>query len=178
MLTCERLLEVLFYNKLTGIFRWRISPSNNVTAGDIAGYKNKKGYIIIKIDNKNYQAHRLAWLYEKGYFPEYGLDHKDRIPWHNWILNLREVSQSCNMRNTGNRKDNISGVKGVSWNKQKNKWWARIRVGGIDKFLGSYNSFDNAVCARFMAEQCLEWGNCDSLSPACRYVKTRVIDML
>jgi len=54
----------------------------------------KIGYIIIKINRKDYQAHRLAWLYEYGNFPKQTIDHINRIKTDNRICNLRDVSQS------------------------------------------------------------------------------------
>lgn len=85
------------------------------------------------------KAHRLAWLYIHGYFPEYGIDHKDRVTYHNWIDNLREATQQCNMRNTANSKNNTSGIKGVSFNKKRNKWSAYIMVNYVKKISGYIN---------------------------------------
>lgn len=171
-ITYERLHEVLDYNKKTGIFVWLISRKG-VKAGTVAGSK-QKGYLHIRIDWKLYKAHRLAWLYVYGYFPEHGLDHKDRIKHHNWIKNLREVSAQCNIRNTGNHATNISGVKGVHFHKAAQKWCAEIMVNKKSYYLGNYNSFDNAVCARLAGEQCLNWSNCDSSSPAYQYVQKMI----
>ncbi len=173
-ITYERVHEVLDYNKLTGIFIWLISANKNITVGDIAGHGDD-GYIRIKIDGKQYLAHRLAWLYTYGYFPEHGLDHKDRIRHHNWIENLREASKSCNAKNTGNRIDNTSGVKGVTWKKKSQKWCAQIKVNGSCKFLGEHKDFEEAVCHRLSGEQCLNWSNCDSSSPAYQYVQKNII---
>ena len=170
-LTQKRLKEVLHYNPETGIFTWRIATAKSIKIGDIAGCKGKQGYIPINVDNKRYYSHRLAWLYIHGYFPEHGLDHKDRIKHHNWIDNLREVSQQCNLRNTINSKNNTSNVKGVHWNKNANKWEARIKVNSKVKYIGIYKSFDEAVCARLAGEQCLDWADCDSSSPAYKYVQ-------
>jgi hypothetical protein len=173
-LTQKRLKKLLHYDSNTGIFT-RITAMKGVSAGDVAGCKNKNGYISIGIDYKEYLGHRLAWFYVHGYFPEHGLDHKDRVRHHNWILNLREASQQCNMRNTGNRKDNKSGVNGVSWCSSRTKWLADIRISGKTKSLGRYNSFCNAVCARLAGEQCINWSGCDSSSPAFKYVQQNVI---
>jgi len=171
VLTQERLKEVLHYNPMTGIFTRKITLSSNAAKGNIAGCSTPEGYKQIGIDGKLYKAHRLAWLYYYGYFPEHVIDHRDRIKHHNWILNLREVSTQCNLRNTGNPKDNTSGVKGVCWHKQSQKWMASIVVNRKYKYLGIFKSFDEAVCARLAGEQCLNWSNCDSSSPAYLHVK-------
>ena len=170
-ITQKRLKEVLDYNKETGIFVW-IKPTNrSVIIGSIAGCKNKYGYTQIRIDGNGYRANRLAWLYEKGYFPEHGLDHKDRVKHHDWISNLRETSNQCNQRNTDNPKDNTSGVKGVGFIKRDNKWKATIKINNKTKCLGTYKDFNNAVCARLAGEQACKWEGCDNSSPAYKYVK-------
>jgi hypothetical protein len=168
-LTQKRLKEVLKYYPSLGIFRWRTREGRKKNI--IAGYKNSRGYIVIGIDGKTYYAHQLAFLYIHGYLPENGIDHIDGNPSNNKIKNLREVSHQCNMRNTGNRINNTSGVKGVYWNKRDNKWRAQICINGEVKYLGIYKNFDNAVKTRYQAEKKLNWEGCDSSSPAYLYLK-------
>jgi len=164
MITYNILHEMLDYDLLTGIFRWKVRSANCVQIGDIAGYKNSLGYIIITVNEQSYKAHRLAWFYEHGYLPENDIDHEDRIRHHNWISNLREASKSCNQLNTGNRKNNTSGVKGVV--KFRDKWLVRLTINKRNTHLGYYKDFDEAVCARLVGEQGVDWAGCDSNSPA------------
>lgn len=174
MLTEKELKKILHYDPDTGIFVWKIKPSARVDLGSIAGCVHHHGYIEIKYKKKTYQAHRLAWLYKYGYFPENDLDHKDRIRHHNWIDNLREASRQCNLRNTGNRKNNSSGVKGVHWFKRTEKWHSKITVDRQLIHLGFYDDFLEAVCHRLTAEQAENWEGCDSSSPAYQYVKKHI----
>jgi len=169
MITQSRLKEVLDYDHLTGIFTW-VQSRRGVKKGSIAGTR-KDGYIHIKIDNKTYYAHRLAWLHYYGYFPENFLDHKDRIRNHNWIKNLREASSQCNLRNTGNYLSNTSGVKGVCFDKGKQKLAAAIRLNSKRYHLGYFTDLTEAVAHRLSAEQCLNWSNCDSSSPAYQHMQ-------
>ena len=169
-LTYNRLHQLLDYNPATGNFIWKESRGN-VKKGDIAGTIDKHGYHVIRIDRKLYKAHRLAWLYIHGYFPEHDIDHRNRLKPVNKIENLREVSRVCNTRNSGNRKDNTSGVKGVAYVKNSNNWLVRITVMQKTYSLGNYDDYDDAVCARLAAEQCLGWSGCDSSSPAFKYVQ-------
>lgn len=54
-------------------------------------------------------------------------------------------------------KNNQSGVKGVFWNSQKQKWQARILVNYIGEHLGFYNDIRDA--ARAYAMRAIEaWG--------------------
>ena len=170
-LTQTRLKEILYYDSDTGRFTWRKRVARGVKAGDVAGSYNGEGYRNIKINGKPHLAHRLAWMYIYGYFPEHGIDHINKNPADNRIDNLREASQACNRRNTGNFKNSRSGVKGVMWDKRNNKWQVLIKVNGKQIAMGRFNDFMEAVCHRLAAEECLGWSGCDSNSPAFQYVQ-------
>jgi len=133
-------------------------------------------YAYINVDKVTYRLHRIVWLYHKGYLPEHGIDHKDRIKSNTKIQNLREATQVCNMRNTGLNKNNKSGVKGVCWFKSLNKWHAQMTIQTKNKNLGLYKDFDNAVCARLAGEQCVDWAGCDFNSPAYLYVQENILN--
>jgi hypothetical protein len=112
-LTRERLMELLDYDPATGIFRHRVSRCS-VKAGDIAGRVEAKGYVCISIDGARYKAHRLAWFYIHGVWPEDILDHDDRTAGNNLILNLRPANGALNKANSRAPKNNTTGFKGVS----------------------------------------------------------------
>lgn len=169
-LTQKRLMEVLRYDPATGVFKWMESGSGR-RADLVAGYESPDGYTQIMVDGKNYFAHRLVWFLYHGYFPEHDLDHIDRDKSNNRLDNLREASRQCNVRNTGNRSTNTSGVKGVYWDKRDNKWYAQICISGKNKHLGLYENFDDAVMARYNKEKEVNWSGCDSSSPAYQYLK-------
>lgn len=50
-------------------------------------------------------------------------------------------------------KDSISGVKGVCWLKDRQKWKAYITVAGKTKSLGNYDDKNDAIKARQKAEE-------------------------
>ena len=175
-LTYERLKEVLAYNPKTGKFYNRIARGR-VPPGIEVGTVDPAGYLKINVDCKRYWAHRLAWFYTHGYFPENDIDHINRDPGDNRIANLREISHMCNSRNCGNRVNNSSGVKGTHWIKTYGKWEAYITVDSRKYNLGYYDDFDEAVCARLAAEQCLVWEGCDSSSPANAYFQEHINQM-
>lgn len=60
--TQEFLKSILEYEPLTGVFRWKTDRSGAVKIGSIAGGHHNKGYWHIRIGDKRYLAHRLAWL--------------------------------------------------------------------------------------------------------------------
>jgi hypothetical protein len=167
----DKLKYYLKYNKNTGIFIWKNKPNRNIKIGTCAGRILNTGYIIIGLDKKVYLAHRLAWYYVYGYFPENDVEHINQKKTDNRILNLREASHMCNLRNTGNFKHNKSGVKGVFWHKQTKRWGATIMVKQKNYDLGRYHNFYNAVYARLAAEQCLNWKNCEEKSPAYLFIQ-------
>jgi len=150
-LTQDRLKELLDYDPETGEFVWKISK-RGIRAGSVAGTLKPIGYICIRVDGKLYRAHRLAWLYTYGYFPENQIDHLNGIRDDNRITNLREVSQFCNMQNQKTRSDNTSGFPGVCWRKQRRKWKAQIQIQGKRYGLGYYDTALDAALARYIEE--------------------------
>lgn len=152
MLTQKRLLEVLNYNPETGLFTWKVSRGS-ARCGDDAATSYRGGYLSIKIDKKNYYAHRIAWVYTYGEWPTGEVDHINRKRDDNRICNLQVVCKSENLQNYQKRKDSSSGVRGVTYNKKSGRWSARIQVNKNRIDLGLYNSKEEAISARRDAEK-------------------------
>lgn len=172
-ITQSELKKMLHYNHNTGLFTWLIKPNRSIRIGDIAGTKNPDGYICIGINKYVYLAHRLAWLYDKGYCSENDIDHRDRIKHHNWISNLREGSRTCNMRNRNKQKNNKSGITGVCWNRQRKRWQADIQVYGKTIYLGLYDNISDATNVRWEAEKKYNFPNCNTTSSSYNYLKEK-----
>ena len=145
MLTIEQLKEVLDYNPDTGVFTWKKTCRNRVVVGSVAGNKDNHGYICIKINRKPYKAHRLAYLYMTGNFPENFIDHINHIRDDNRWTNLRDATYSQNQFNKSTNKTNTSGYKGVSWNKQVKKWRAQIKYMKKSIYIGYYTTPQEAA---------------------------------
>ena len=177
MLTQERVRELFDYRE-DGALVWKVRNSNVISVGRVAGTDHGDGYVAIKADGVIYLGHRLVWLWHKGYLPEHGLDHRDRVRSNNRISNLREASHQCNARNTGNPCNNTSTVKGVSWNGRVRLWHAYIKVSQKRLHLGYHDTLLEAVCHRLAAEQAIDWVGCDSASPAFRYVEEHLKSMV
>jgi hypothetical protein len=145
MLTQERLKELLSYDPETGVFTNLTKRRGGGLIGDAVGYKRPEGYIQITFDYKRYFAHRLAWFYMYGYFSILQIDHINEIKDDNRIINLRLVTAKQNSQNISKPNiDNTSGFKGVSWSKPNKNWRATIKISGKSKFLGSYNTPEEA----------------------------------
>ncbi|MBL3524167.1 HNH endonuclease [Serratia plymuthica] len=113
MVTYIELLSRLDYTPTTGVFIWKIPPNfHPELKGKTAGTKTPDGYIKIRINGKKYFAHRLAWLFHFGDFPEMEIDHKNRIRHDNRINNLRLASNPQNQANR-RRKTGKIFTKGV-----------------------------------------------------------------
>lgn len=141
MLTAARLREVLHYDPETGVFRWRMDRdrAGNAKAGDIAGRIASTGYRQIRVDNRLYKAHRLAFLYMTGEWPEQHVDHRDGDRLNNAWSNLREATPSQNGANRGATKRNKLGVKGVYRN-HDGKFKASICLDGEQVYLGTFDT--------------------------------------
>ena len=157
-LTVEYLRELLHYSPETGIFTWKVRTSRRVKIGDITGCPGGAGYLQIRIQSRLHKAHRLAWLYTYGNWPEDQIDHINRNRSDNRISNLRDVSNKQNMQNAGKRGDNKSGHPGVDWHKQNSKWRARIMHNQKDIHLGCFTDIEEAIAARKAAEK-LYWAD-------------------
>jgi len=106
------------------------------------------GHIAICVDGCRVGAHRLAWFYVYGVWPPDQVDHINLVKDDNRLSNLRLATASGNAINRGRRRDNKSGIKGVSWSKEMRKWTACIRIpGGPWKHLGRFSSKEDAAKA-------------------------------
>jgi hypothetical protein len=74
-----------------------------------------------------------------------GVDHEDGKGLNNQKFNLRTATVKQNNRHANLRADNISGHKGVHWNKHCKKWHAQICVSGRKIHLGLFNAPEDAA---------------------------------
>ena len=109
-------------------------------------YSNHDGYMCSSENKKEIIMHRLI-IDEND--PEMQVDHFNRNKKDNRKENLKSVTPQHNNWNRGMNQNNKSGVTGVRWNKEAQKWVAYIMC----KHLGTFNSFEDAVKARKRAEQ-------------------------
>jgi len=140
----EYLRSILEYSPETGVFTW-LEDRYRVKKGDIAGSLNGGKRIDIKIDQRLYRAHRLAWYYMTGEWPEEQIDHKNTDSLDNRFDNLRSVTCAQNSRNRTKQSNNTSGYKGITWNNMAHKWQPKIQKDGVFYYLGTYENLDEAV---------------------------------
>lgn len=142
-LTAKQLRAELYFDYATGIF---YTNRSELTVS--VGHLTKEGYVSVRAGGMSFQAHRLAWLYDKGRWPEGQIDHIDRNRANNRVENLREGDQTFNMGNQGRaHKGSKSGLLGAYFNVAKNNWYAQIRVNKVLHHLGTFSSAEEAHSA-------------------------------
>lgn len=135
------LKSILDYDPATGIFTWKVAR-NGTEIGKVAG-RNRSGYVEICIDQCLYWAHDLAWFYVHGAWPTKQLDHEDRNSGNNAIGNLREAGKQMNMFNRSSK--NQTGFKGVYLNRNTGRYYSNIRINGVKKVLGTFDTPEEAA---------------------------------
>ena len=123
----DRLNELLTYDPYTGELRWKVDRAQK-KAGDIAGTKRPDGRRSVQIDGKLLLGYRIAWAMHYNEQPPKYIDHINTNPGDDRIINLRAATQSENMRNRRVKSGTSSGTKGVSYDKERGKWKAQIKL--------------------------------------------------
>lgn len=146
-LSISELKEDVTYDPETGIFvRRRTRPG--VKAGSVAGCSSHLGYVKVCVLGKRYYAHRLAWMYIHGTWPEHEIDHINGDPSDNRISNLRPATRLENCQNLVTKKGNL----GASWHIQNKKFIAQIQVKGVQVNLGFFDKREDAQAAYLKAK--------------------------
>jgi hypothetical protein len=138
-LTNQQLRKRLSYDPNTGEFHW-LESTRPGWVGKRAGSILNSGYRVIDIDGQSVLAHRMAWFFAHGEWPEHEVDHKNTHRDENWISNLRKATKFQNQANASRRVDNTSGVKGVTWNVRRGAFTARIQSNHKRVFLGYFQT--------------------------------------
>jgi hypothetical protein len=114
--------------------------------------QHSKGYKTGYVDTATLFAHRVAWALYYGGWPTKQIDHINGVRHDNKISNLRVVSCQENNRNAKRREDNTSSVCGVYRKKSGGRWVAQIKVYGKQKYLGCFDTLEEATKVRKEAE--------------------------
>lgn len=161
ILSAERLRELLHYDPETGVFARKVRASQQPAGAraDIAMHgKRSIGYRCIKVRGHRFMAHRIAWAMHYGEWPGGCVDHINGDRSDNRIDNLRVVSAALNSQNQRSPHANSkTGVMGVHRDKQKFR--AKITVGGVTVNLGSFDSVDEAHATYLKAKRSMHPGN-------------------
>ena len=103
-------------------------------------------YYSVRLNNKNYKIHILV---AKAFLenPENSdqVDHCSRDSFDNRACNLRFCTSQQNSRNRTKAKNTSSKCKGVTWDKQAQRWKTRIKYASRFLHLGFYISEEEAA---------------------------------
>lgn len=125
-LTLKQLRDLLDYYPNKGYFTWKVDRTAGIKAGDVAGTKDKDGYIVIRVLGNKYKAHRLAWFYYYEKWPDKEIDHINRIRDDNRIGNLREVDRYMQNANASRNMEHV----GVRWDEVNQRYTVSLGVAG------------------------------------------------
>lgn len=153
LMSLRMLAEYVYYDD--GVLRWKVNRSTWIKPGDIVGCQRKDGYWEAQIVGERWLVHRAIFLLHHGYLPKL-IDHIDRNPSNNKIENLRAANKRINALNAGLASNNTSGVKGVSWDRTKDKWVARHKHDGHYKCVGYFNNKLSAAAALWQYKEGLK----------------------
>lgn len=161
-MTPQIIQEAFHYDPLTGNVIWRLDRPQehfktqrsyqrylNVQAGKpIKASVNYYGYKVVGLGQAVLAVHRIAFAIMTGNFPKFNVDHIDGNPLNNIWANLREVSQAINTRNQRMNIRNTSGYAGVYYAKRENRWACQVKVDGVLKRLGAFDTPEEAYQCR------------------------------
>lgn len=142
--TIERLRELFFYDPVTGEFKRKIAVRGK-NLGDGAN-PDSYGYLRVKVDGTEFQLTHVIWAMHYGAWPDHEIDHENRVRADNRILNLRPANRAEQSRNTGLRKDNRSGYKGVTV-LRRGGFVAKIKAGVKRLHIGTFRTAEEAAHA-------------------------------
>ena len=166
-ITPELLRQLLRYEPDTGKLFWLERPASmfssvshcrtwntRFSGKEAFTYACPRGYRQGAIFDKLQKAHRVAWMIARGDIPDgMVIDHLDGNQSDNRLLNLRLATQSENLFNKRAQANSKTGVKGVSLHSLTNKWVASVRQNGKQKYLGLFDSIDEAKEAYIKAAE-------------------------
>ena len=172
-LTAEIARELLTYNPDTGKLFWKErlakyfknkNPNyakcwNNRWVGKeaLTSINRRKSGQIARLRGgffgKKYCTHRIVWLIYYGEWPKNEIDHINQDPTDNRIENLRDVTHVENNRNRTLQNNSTTGYIGVSYctSRLTTKYRADISINNVNKYLGFYDTAEEAAAARAVA---------------------------
>ena len=156
----KEMLSLFSYDTESGLLTAKVKRSGSkLDIGDAVGSlhecgpsSTKKYYLRMQVDGNSLYIHRIIWVMMTGKQP-LTIDHLDGNGLNNKWVNLRSVSHRINTKNQLMHKTNTSGVSGVCFRKDSNKWRARIMVDDKPINLGTFKAKEDAIEARLEAEK-------------------------
>lgn len=157
--TQQELRELFHYDPNTGVFT-HLQTRGKGKAGATAGKVNFNGYIEMRVLNRLFGAHRLAWLYMTGDLPilPFTVDHINGVRTDNRWSNLRIADYRQQSWNAPAHHHNKSGLKGAWPCKTTGRWVSMLQDGDRRIWLGRFDTAEEAHAAWIKAAAELRGG--------------------
>ena len=150
------------WKSINGYENYEISDHGNIknikTNKMLSPNIRSTGYYFIELyDNKIRRTKAIHRLVAEAFLENPDnkrcVDHIDRNKLNNHISNLRYATDSQNNMNKSRQSNNTSGIVGVYFCKDRNKWRAVIKKDGNPIHLGYFETKEEAIEARSNAEE-------------------------
>lgn len=153
-ITAQRARELFTYDSETGCLCWAVDKGQRARVGKQLKPSPKDEYIRVRVDGILMKAHRIAWTIAQGDIPDgLSVDHINGDRFDNRLCNLRLVNHKTNMQNrTRARKNSATGVMGIR-QLPSGRFEARLGIGRTLKYLGSFDTAEDAHNAYLIAKR-------------------------
>ncbi|MBK6616845.1 MAG: hypothetical protein IPG31_00175 [Nitrosomonas sp.] len=148
-ITVEDARELWSYNPANGELIWKVGRGRKVRAGMVAGGAHR----AVRFNNRCMSKAIIAFGIYTGAWPKDGevVLFKDKdvenLKWDNLACGAWSKAAGAYRMNS----NNTSGVRGVHWDKQSQKWRANIYSQGKNRHLGRFETIEKAAAARHVA---------------------------
>lgn len=142
-----------------GEVRWKNPPGTKMKTGDLVGYFNDRGRLVVRFGGMGVYVHRLVWLMHFGEWPALTIDHINGDRADNRIANLRLLTVQHNNENRRKAsKNNKTGFLGVIASPSGRRFYAGIQTNGKSLHLGSFATPQEAYAVYVKAKQAMHVG--------------------
>lgn len=169
--------DYFYYDETSpSCLRWKVNIRSgknynqcHVVTGDVAGSINGEGYWQVKANMLNKQVHRIIAEMVGMCCDGLEVDHINKTPTDNRIVNLRVVTKPVNLHNKSMYSNNTTGVCGVA-NRTK------CIAGAIyESYIATWKDSSGKTCEKWFS--CNKFGTDEAFRLACEY-RTAMIEQL
>ena len=118
------------------LMQWKWYPVNSGSGHKLYACRNRR-MVNYTYERGTCKMHKVEA--RRMGLPYCRVDHWNGDGLDNRRRNLRPATNSLNLANRGPQANNTSGYKGVTWDRERQKWMAQIAIQGRHIFLGRFD---------------------------------------